>query len=310
MAPLIADLFAACSAPDRAGAAEQLAHVDGFFNFDPPATHRLLATVALDASVCAGVVIGFVDSTLGHPQLQEPTIMVRPSHRRRGIGRRLVMSALETMSDPRSTIVASSHAPSSDAFASALGAVAMQQTVHSALAADAVDAGRLSALAAAAPSGYTAMTWDGLAPLHVVEEFVGLFSFLRTAPNGEEIPFPASIGEQKEWASAFERNGWQWWTAAAREVPNGELAAMTDLQVRSDGTASVLHTVTHPAHRGRGLARWLKALLLTRFFTDHGGGLVVTQNASTNEAAIRSNRSLGMRETGITTAWVLRKGVG
>lgn len=307
MIPRIADVFAACSGPNASDAAE---HVESFFSFEPPATHRLLVVIALDASVCAGVIIGFVDHTLGHPQLQEPTIMVLPSHRRRGIGRRLVMRALESMSDPESTIVASSHSSGSDAFAKALGAVVMQRTVHSALAAEAVDAERLSVVAAAAPSGYVAMTWDGLAPMDVADEFVGLFSYLRTAPNGEEIPIPATIDEQREWASSFERNGWQWWTATARVSPTGQLAAMTDLQVRPDGTASVLHTVTHPAHRGRGLARWLKALLLTRFFVDHGGRLVVTQNASTNEAAIRSNRSLGMREAGITTGWVLRGGAG
>jgi RimJ/RimL family protein N-acetyltransferase len=214
------------------------------------------------------------------------------------------------MRSSRATIVASSGSEGGSAFATALGATAFQRTVYSALAAAEADTEKLTLIARSAPAGYELVAWDGLVPAPVAAEFVELFQFLRTAPNGEDIPMPASIEEQAEFARSFDRNGLQWWTAAARHLATGKLAAMTDLQVRPDGTASVLHTVTRPDHRRLGLARWLKASLLARFFDDPDAQVVITQNAEANAAAISVNRGLGMRQTGTVTGWRLRSDTG
>lgn len=307
MVECIASVLSSNSSSAAHDPARDVAHVQGYFDFEPPASFELLAIAAREGAECVGAIIGFVDRSLGHPQLQEPDLVVRPSHRRMGVGRRLVEAAFAQMHAPGSTIVASSGSEGAASFARSLGATMFQRTVHSALTAAEADLERVSALASCAPAGYDLVAWDGLVPTAVATELIDLVQWLRSAPNGNDIPIPSSLEEQRAWAESFERSGLQWWTAAARHVETETLAAMTDLQVRPDGTASVLHTVTRPEHRRRGLARWLKASLLTRFFDDPAARAVVTQNAETNTAAIAANRALGLRHTATVSSWRLRK---
>src|SRR5688500_5350184 len=56
MIECIAAVFSACTS-DPHGSATEL--VRGYFEFDPPPTHRLLAIAAREQYECVGVIIGF-----------------------------------------------------------------------------------------------------------------------------------------------------------------------------------------------------------------------------------------------------------
>lgn len=148
------------------------------------------------------------------------------------------------------------------------------------------------------PDGYELVRWTGRCPDELIDELVRLNNVMNTAPRGEmdleDMVFTPE--RQRSWEEAYARRGWVRWTAAAREVATGRLAAYTELTVFPDHPLLIEqdNTAVDPPHRGRGLAKFVKAANLLRVLDERpGAGHVQTWNAESNAAMLAVNVGLG-----------------
>ncbi len=97
-------------------------------------------------------------------------------------------------------------------------------------------------------------------------------------------------------------------TTAAVDKASGEVVAFTEVVVPGDGKSDAQNysTAVLPAHRGHGLARWLKAEQIhsVRTAFPNLGGLF-TDTVDTNHAMRRVNAALGYVPTHTTNRWVI-----
>jgi len=151
-----------------------------------------------------------------------------------------------------------------------------------------------------AVSGYRLIHWEGTVPDHLAESFVRARPAMDDMPMDEAtyLPRPWDVARLHANADAITRRGGVLCTTAA--MAGGEMAGFTELVVPGSGTGDAQHygTGVLPAHRGRGLARWMKATQIARvryLFPALDGLLADT--ADSNTAMRRVNDSLGYRAT-------------
>jgi mycothiol synthase len=175
------------------------------------------------------------------------------------------------------------------------GARLCLREVHSVLPIGAVQRSRVDV---PAPDGYELVRWTGACPDELVDDLVHMNSVMNTAPRGdmdmEDMVFTQD--RQRAWEEAYDRRGWTRWTAAAREVATGRLVAYTELTIFDDHPMLIEqdNTAVEPAHRGRGLAKFVKAANVRRVLDERPGtGHIQTWNAETNAAMLAVNVGLG-----------------
>jgi mycothiol synthase len=241
----------------------------------------------------AGVEAG-VSLWMHGPAATFARVLVRPEHRRRGLGTRLVDAVRERCSERGVKTLFGEHATDAGAaFAARFGAVEGQRVVRSVLDL------RNELPEPAVPAGYRLATWL----VRVPDEHIASFARARAAmddapaPQGFEMPTESVERIRAIEDSLIVRNRELRVTVAMDEA--GEVAAFTDLRV-SPGSALVFtdDTGTVAAHRGRGLARAVKLESLRRVRTDHPDAAVVTtMNAEENVAMRHINASVGFKPT-------------
>src|ERR671913_402047 len=149
-------------------------------------------------------------------------------------------------------------------------------------------------------AGYSLVAWDGRCPDELLEPFAGIMAVMNTAPRGDmdmedEFYTPELI---RDFEASIERKGTNVWTIAARHDATGQLAGYTALffPKHRPWQAEQGDTGVDPAHRDRGLGRWLKAVNLLRLLDERPEAQVVdTGNAATNEPMLNINVALGFR---------------
>lgn len=225
-------------------------------------------------------------------------LQVHPAECRAGVGTRLLAAAVEAASEHgKKGLLAPAVAAGSagDAFCSARG---MRQAL-------ALTYTRLpladTALEATPVVGYRLVQWDGTVPDELAE------TFARARPAMDDMPMGESGYPPQTWdvervhavAAAVEKRGELLCTTAAIAA-DGDMAGFTEVVLAGDGTGDGQHygTGVLAAHRGRGLARWMKieqiALLKDRFPQLQG---LLTDCADDNTAMRRVNDTLGYRPT-------------
>jgi GNAT superfamily N-acetyltransferase len=237
--------------------------------------------------------------------LAELWLVVRPDARRQGIGRRLFDAAAErARAEGRTTLVGitaldSEAAVATKALGAEVGLIDRISRLHTAE----VDRALLDAWIARAPeraAGYSLVAWDDHSPDELLEQFAALTGVMNTAPRGEldiedEVYTPEMI---REFEGSMVRKGTKIWTVAARHDATGELVGYTALFLRKHRPwhAQQGDTAVDPAHRDKGLGRWLKAVNLRRLLEERPAVRVVdTGNASSNEPMLNINVALGFR---------------
>ncbi len=155
--------------------------------------------------------------------------------------------------------------------------------------------------AADAVPGYRLVHWTGTVPDELAETFARSRRAMDDMPMDDagHPPQPWDVQRLHTVAEAVARRGEILATVAA-VAADGEIAAFTELVVPGDGIGDGLHhgTGVLPEHRGRGLARWMKADAIARVREQHPGlaGLIA-DTADSNAAMRRVNESLGYRPT-------------
>jgi mycothiol synthase len=237
--------------------------------------------------------------------LAEVSLVVRPEARRQGIGRRLLEAAAERARAARRTTLMGWSAAGSDGAvaARALGAENAIVERVSRLRTAELDRSLLEAWVARArerAADSSLVAWDGNCPDDLLERFAAVMGVMNTAPRGDmdmedEVFTPELI---RDFQASMERKGMTIWTVAARHDDTGELAGYTALffPKHRPWQAHQGDTAVDPAHRNKGLGRWLKAVNLLRLLDERPEAQVVdTGNAATNEPMLNINVALGFR---------------
>jgi hypothetical protein len=178
---------------------------------------------------------------------------------------------------------------------------------------DSIPADHLATLRAKAESaspGYSLLTWDGATAEDQLDEVAALYQ------AEEDAPRPAGA-EVEHWDAARVRaddhraadQGLRSYTVAARQDPNGALAAITQLGVdpaRPGWALQELTAVTRP-HRGHRLGLRVKVAMLDLLAKrEPQVTQIVTHNAGGNEHMIAINTELGFEVLERELSWELQ----
>lgn len=148
-------------------------------------------------------------------------------------------------------------------------------------------------------SGYRLVHWEGTVPDDLAESFARSRRAMDDMPMDDAgyTPQPWDVARLHAIAEAVTRRGEILCTTAA-VAPDGEIAGFTELVVPGDGKGDGQHygTGVLPEHRGRGLARWMKAeaITLSRVRFPGLAGLLA-DTADSNTGMRRINDELGYR---------------
>ncbi len=147
---------------------------------------------------------------------------------------------------------------------------------------------------------YSLVTWSGPCPEEHLDGYARVSEVMNTAPL-DDIEFEDMVitpERVRAVQATFPARGIEPWTACARHDPTGELVAFTELWYHQHRPARAEQddTGVDPAHRRRGLGRWLKAVNLLRLLDAHPEVRAVsTWNAESNDAMLSLNVAMGFR---------------
>jgi mycothiol synthase len=290
---------------------------EGYLEFqrtDRPNQHRRYA-VARDGDAVVGS--AFTGWRIGpeNRHLARVEVQVRPSQRRRGIGRRLLRAGAEQAREDGRTLLqgwTSSRAPVGDAFCEALGATRGMVSHENRLNLAEVDRAQLDRWIAAgdALTDYELVFVEPPTPQHMLPAVAAVFNVMNTAPRDDlkeedEMITPEDVAT---WERAWGAGGHRQWRLFAKHRRSGELVGLTEVgwephdpRLVGQGDTGVL-----PEHRGQGLAKWLKASMLRKVLDEvPEARSVVTGNAYSNEAMLAINNELGFRPAASWSTWEL-----
>lgn len=269
-------------------------------------------TIVPLAAVKDGEVVGQCQMVL--PQLDNRHVafagpLVRPAHRRRGIGSALLGAAVErARTEGRTTLIAdATRPPGADSsegwdFLRRRGFEPGITDVHRVMpipvAAEQLDA--WSSTAEPYHVDYRLVSVQGAVPDELVDGFCTLqAAFNSEAPMGELAMEPEVWNEERLRANEQRRERQGTWTDTTFAIaPDGTAAGMTELEVTGDGLGNCLQggTLVLPEHRGHRLGMALKVANL-RLLQSRGEALSTTMihswNAEVNDQMGAINAALG-----------------
>lgn len=254
----------------------------------------------------------------GDPRVMECDVLVRRDRRQRGIGSRLFASInQEAAREGRSLLTWSTFdsVPAGEAFSCALGARIARVNRTSELRLADVDWSLVERWANAERArevGYYLEMVDGVFPENLRGDAVALHHIMQTAPREDLDIGDAMIDANfvAELDKALLEAGRTRWTAFVRD-PEGACVGGTEVTFEPSGpeTAHQQNTGIDAAHRGRGLAKWAKAVMLQQIRLERPGAVRVrADNAFSNAPMLAINDALGFRLVTTRTEWQLDLG--
>ncbi|MFI7542570.1 GNAT family N-acetyltransferase [Actinoplanes sp. NPDC049599] len=267
-----------------------------------PSSYRLAWVATGDEDHPVATASLRVFTVAGAEHRTEAEIAVHPAERRRGAGTALLAEATAAARAlGRRTLVAGPVDAGSpgEAFLTARGLRPVLALTYARLALAEADV--TAALAEPHP-GYRLVTWEGTVP----DGLAATFAESRRAMD--DMPMDQADVGAETWdvdrvraiAAAVTTRGDTLCTVAAVDAAEGTIAGFTELVVAGAGTSDAQHygTGVLPGHRGRGLARWMKAAAIRHTRERHPDvpGLL-TDTADSNVAMRRINDALGYAPT-------------
>jgi len=249
----------------------------------------------------------------GDERVIECDLFVRRDHRRQGIGRQLLTTITQTALDAGRSILTWSTfdtVPAGEAFSQAVGAAAARVNRTSELRLGDVDWDMVRAWTTDAPGrrlGYTLDVIDGAFPESKRADAATFHHIMQTMPRddldvGDVMISEADVAEQDR---AHDDAGRERWTILVRD-PDGACVGGTEIHLEpwEPTTAQQQNTGIDPAHRGLGLAKWVKAAMLERIREERPSvRRVRTGNAFSNAPMLAINDRLGFKVISVRTEW-------
>ncbi|MEV8095691.1 GNAT family N-acetyltransferase [Kitasatospora sp. NPDC085879] len=269
-----------------------------------PARRRAAWLAADDDGVPVGSAFLTLSDREERRRVAELELTVHPAERRRGTGTLLLEAAIgAARAEGRGILLAvAGEGGPGEAFLAARGLRRVLVLVEARLPLAAADDGRLTALVERPHPGYRLVDWDGTAPDGLLERY------LAARPAMDDMPLGDTGHGAVRWtpdrlraaAEAVAARGDLLHTVAVVSEDDGAVVGFTELVVPGGGTGDGQHygTGVLPAHRGRGLAGWMKAASVRTARRRHPAlaGLL-TDTAEENAPMRRVNEAFGYRPT-------------
>lgn len=241
------------------------------------------------------------EDTGANERLAGVEIAVLPDGRKRGVGRELLRPVVEhAVGIGRTTLtVEVADGTAGEGFARATGWRRFSSERISRLATRSVDRALLGAWSAPVP-GYELAVWEGPTPEDLLEGMAVLRHAENDTPWGDldvedDVFTPDRIRAAD---AAYAPGGKERWTVAATSRSGKGVAAYTQLFLWPgwDGFALQDWTAVDRAHRGVGLAKWVKAVNMLRLLDARPAVATVdTSNNVDNVAMLAINVGMGFR---------------
>ncbi|TQM69061.1 acetyltransferase (GNAT) family protein [Actinomadura hallensis] len=261
---------------------------------EPGARRRLWA--AAGGGGLAAVAVLRLPGEPGADRPGEIDIRVRPGHRRRGIGGRLLAAAAGALRDDGRTSVLAQVLAGTPAvpFLESHGFECVLTLRGMLLRLDDVPPGRVARLLAAGPAGYRLVRWRGAVPDEHADAFARAKHAMADPAEYDGAPWDAH--RVREMAEVVAKRGDDLYTVAA--LSGDVVAGFTEVVVPHDctGRAAQYDTAVVPEHRGRRIGIWVKAAMLDWLAgTRPGVREIETDNAGDNVHMLAVNEELGFR---------------
>ena len=241
-------------------------------------------------------------------------VQVAPAHRRKGLGKALLRSAVEACLDQRDDLMffgqTSDRVSSGEGFLKAIAATpGLPMRLNQLVIAD-VDRAKLAEWSKIDPQGYRLEWADNAIPQPLVKAYLDAANAMNDMPKGD-LKFAdqefteEQLRERELW---LQKAGIQWWVVLAIEEATGEGAGFSEVNydprvghiVQQGGTGVI------GRHRGHQLGLWMKARMLQRLMKERPAAKYIrTGNANVNKQMLAINEQLGFRHAWQTTLWQL-----
>ncbi|MEU4330918.1 GNAT family N-acetyltransferase [Nonomuraea dietziae] len=269
-----------------------------------PSSRRLAWLATLPTGVPVGSAFLRLFSRVGQDHLAELDLHVHPAERRSGVGSRLLAAALAAArEDGRRSVIAQAEPGSpGDVLLSARGFRKVLTLTYARLPLAQTNPDDLREIVHSPHPGYRLVAWDGVVPDELAETFAASRRAMDDMPMDDTDYGTVSwdVNRVREAAQAIENQGDLLHTVAAIAESDDSIAGFTELVVPGDGKGDAQHygTGVLPEHRGRGLARWMKAEAIRQARERHPDldGLL-TDTADSNGHMRAINDALGYLPT-------------
>jgi GNAT superfamily N-acetyltransferase len=240
-----------------------------------------------------------LNSRESNSHLAEFELNVHPAERRRRIGSQLLDAVVAAARDHEVRLLLADARVDSpaDRFLAKHGFTVGATLIYARLRLD--DAG---IAVPPEPPGYRLVSWQGVVPDEWAQTFTDARAGMDDAPTGG-IAYGEDVWDVERTryaAQVIEQRGKHLNTIAAVAESTGSITGFSELVVPGDGKGEAQHygTAVLPAHRGHGLALWMKAEQIRQTrdqFPDLDA--LLTDTVSTNAPMQRINARLGYHPT-------------
>ncbi|MFD0067676.1 GNAT family N-acetyltransferase [Streptomyces sp. NPDC056690] len=248
----------------------------------------------------------------GQEHLAELTLHVHPVERRKGVGSRLLDTAVAAAREnTRRCVVAQAGAGSpGEHFLPAHSFRKVLTLRFARLPLADVDTTALAEVIERPHPGYRLASWQGTVPDDLAQTFAASRRAMDDMPmeDTDHGTTAWDVDRVRAAAKAVEQRGDHLHTVVAIDTSNGSITGFTELVVPGGGTGDAQHygTGVLPEHRGHGLGRWMKAEAIQQahgHYPDLGGLLTDTADSNTHMRHISD--SLGYVPTHTTLQYQL-----
>ncbi|MFI5764203.1 GNAT family N-acetyltransferase [Streptomyces sp. NPDC051563] len=248
----------------------------------------------------------------GQAHLAELSLQVHPTERRKGVGSRLLDTAVAAARDEaRRCVSAQAEAGSpGDLFLPAHGFRKVLTLRFARLPLAGADLTALAGIIGRPHPGYRLASWEGTVPDELAKTFADSCRAMDDMPM-EDTDHGTTLWDVdrvRAAAKAVHDRGDHLHTVVALDTTDGSIAGFTELVVPGNGRGDGQHygTGVLPKHRGHSLGRWMKAESIRRareHYPDLGG--LLTDTADSNTHMRRISDSLGYVPTHTTVQYQL-----
>ncbi|MFE9780230.1 GNAT family N-acetyltransferase [Streptomyces sp. NPDC005775] len=274
--------------------------------------HRLAWLASDETGAPVGSAFLRVFTREGQDHLAELELHVHPAERRQGTGSLLLDAAARAAGEHgrRSVVVQTEAGTPGDRFLRAKGWRRVLTLTYARLSLKAVDRAALTTIVREPHPGYRLESWEGAVPGPLARTFVASRRAMDDMPM-DDTDYGTVVWDVERVravAQAVADRGDLLRTVAAVDEADGSIAGFTELVVPGDGQGDGQHygTGVLPEHRGRGLARWMKAASILDARERHPGlGGLLADTADSNTYMRGINDAFGYEPTHRSFAYQL-----